>query len=361
MTVVLVTSLERGGPLEQALVSARQLVSSGVRVRVVCASAEVAARAEEAGAEAVVAPLRHPFDAAGALHARRAFAGADVVHAHDRRSGLWVRLLPPARPAARVYTVHGLPEPYLPPPAGPERPGLRAQLAYRGLDARLCRRTDAVVVPSRAVADVLAERLGFPRAKLAVIPNGVDPDVPPSADGALVGTLSVLEPVKGLDVLLRAGALLVRERDDVRLGLFGTGSEGPRLRALARELGIDERLDAPGHLPARQALGRLRVFVLSSYMENCPMALLEAMAARVPVVATRVGGVPEIVANGSGLLVPPGDPEALAGAVATILDDPALAKQLGETGRRRVLDGFTAEANAAALMRLYERLLEARR
>jgi glycosyltransferase involved in cell wall biosynthesis len=329
----------------------------------VCATAAVAARAEAAGAEPTVIPLRRPGDVAGGVRVRRAVSGADVVHAHDRRSGLWLRLLPPPRPAARVYTVHGLPEPYLPPPVGPEVPGLRARVAYQGLDAWLCRRADAVVVPSHAVADLLVDRLGYPRAKLVVIPNGVEPGTPepPSSRGQLVGSVSVLDPVKGLDVFLRAGARLVRERPEVRLALFGTGPDAARLERLAGELGIDGHLDAPGHVPAEEAFERLSVLVLSSWMENCPMSLLEAMAAGVPTVATAVGGVPEIVSDGAGLLVEPGDDAALASAIARVLDDGALARELAEAGRRRVLERFTAEANAAALLGLYERLLAERR
>ena len=82
-----------------------------------CATAAIAARLEAAGADATVVPLRHQLDVAGARRMRRALAGVDIVHAQDRRAGLWTRLLPPAH-ALVVFTVHGLPEPYLPPPAG---------------------------------------------------------------------------------------------------------------------------------------------------------------------------------------------------------------------------------------------------
>jgi glycosyltransferase involved in cell wall biosynthesis len=360
VNVVLVTSLERGGPLEQALVLAQALASSGVSVRMVCASQELAARVDAAGAEPAVIPLRYPLDAIAAVGIRRFARGADVVHAHDRRSGLWIRLLPPARPAVRVYTVHGLPDPYLPPPAGPARPGLRARFAYRGLDAWLCRRADALVVPSQAMARILEERLGFPGRRMTVIPNGVPPARSRAGHGTLIGCVSVLEPVKALDVFLRAGAALARRRADVRLGLFGTGSDLARLLALSAELGLEDRLEAPGHVPTVDALARLRIFVLCSYMENAPMSLLEAMAAGIPVVATNVGGVPEIVSDGAGLLVPAGDEAALAGAIESLLDDPSRAREIGEAGRRRVLERFSAGANVQATRRLYERLLEAR-
>jgi glycosyltransferase involved in cell wall biosynthesis len=358
--VVLVTSLQRGGPVEQALVLARGLASLDVSVRMICADREVAGRAEAAGAEPVVMPLRHRLDAPAAMRVRRFVRGTDVVHAQDRRSGFWLRMLPPRRPAARVYTVHGLPDPYLPPPAGAAHPGLRAQLAYRGLDAWLCRRADALVVPSQAMADILMERLGFPAGRITVIPNGVHPRPARTRDGALIGCMSVLEPVKALDVFLHAGAALARERADVRLGLFGTGSEAARLSALTAELGLEDRVETPGHVPTEQALARLRIFVLCSYMENCPMSLLEAMAAGIPVVATAVGGVPEIVSDGAGLLVPAGNAHALAEAIASLLDHPARARELGDAGRRRVLERFTADGNALATLHLYERLLEAR-
>jgi glycosyltransferase involved in cell wall biosynthesis len=113
-------------------------------------------------------------------------------------------------------------------------------------------------------------------------------------------------------------------------------------------------------VPTEEALARLRIFVLCSYMENSPMSLLEAMAAGIPVVATAVGGIPEIVSDGAGVLVPAGDEAALADAIASLLDDPRRARELGDAGRRRVLERFTAAGNARAMLGLYERLAEAR-
>ena len=113
----------------------------------------------------------------------------------------------------------------------------------------------------------------------------------------------------------------------------------------------------PGHVPAHDALARLRVFVLSSYMENAPLALLEAMAAGVPVVATRVGGVPELVPEGTGLLVAPGDPAALAAAIGRLLDDPALARAQAAAARRHVVAGGGAAAMVDRTLALYKGLL----
>jgi glycosyltransferase involved in cell wall biosynthesis len=356
MRIVLVTSLERGGPLEQALTLARGLTARGASVAMVCASPEAAERASAAGASPAVIPLGWPLDLRRAVRVRRFACGADVVHGHDRRSGLWVRALPPRRPTARVYTVHGLPDEYLPPPVGSARPGLRATLAYRCVDAWLSRRADALVVPSVAVARLLEGRLGFPAGRMHVIPNGVPVPAAPVAHGDLVGTISTLDPVKGLDVYLRAAALLARERPGLRFGLFGSGGEAERLRVLAASLGLNGRLEAPGHVPADAALARLRVFVLSSYMENAPMSLLQAMAAGVPVVATAVGGVPEIVSEETAQLVPAGDERALADAIARLLDDPGLAHEQAAAARRVVQERFDAGHNADAMLRLYERV-----
>jgi glycosyltransferase involved in cell wall biosynthesis len=110
-------------------------------------------------------------------------------------------------------------------------------------------------------------------------------------------------------------------------------------------------------VPAAEALARLRVFVLCSHMENAPMALLEAMAAGIPAVATAVGGVPEIVTNGTAQLVPPGDDAALAAAIGRLLDDSELSRRQAEAGRRLVRERFAAGATADATLALYERLV----
>jgi glycosyltransferase involved in cell wall biosynthesis len=361
--VVFVTSLERGGPVEHTDCLARALTADGVDVGVVCANRAVAERIRSGGVEAVEIPLRRSFDPAAARRIWQYARGADVIHAEDRRSGLWVRLgSRPRSGGLRVYTVHGLPDEYLPPPVGPASPGVRAELAYRGLDRLLCRRADAVIVPSHAVETVLQERLRFPRRKLTVIPNGVSPPPSPlaSPDGRLVGTVSTLEPVKGLDVFLRAAARLAANRPDLRFAVFGTGSVEGSLRALARSLDIEDRVEFPGHVAKEQALGRLSVFVLSSFMENSPMALLEAMAAGVPAVATRVGGVPEIAVEGTAQLVGPGDDAELGGAIGRLLDDRELGERQALAARERVLDRYTATRSAQATLAVYEKLLGGR-
>jgi len=334
------------------------MAGEGVDVGAVCVNEEVAARFRVCGVEAETIPLRRHLDLVQARRIWRWARGADVVHAQDRRSGLWVRLGPRPRPGGlRVYTIHGLPDEYLPLPGQGTSPGVRATLAYRGVDAALCRRADAVVVPSSAFRELVAARLGFPRDKLAVIPHGVCvPERPPSG-GSLVGSVTLLEPVKGLDVFLRSAARVHRRHPELRFAIFGSGPLADRLASLARQLGIGEKVELPGYVPSSEALERLAIFVVSSYLESGPLTVLEAMAAGIPVVATRVGGIPEIAAEGTAQLVPAGDDEALAGAIDRLLDDPELRERQASRAREHVLAHYTAAHCARATLALYERLL----
>jgi len=349
--VALVTSLERGGPLEHAVLLARDLVALGVDVRAVAVDERVAERFDEVGARVAVLPLVRPFDPVGAVRVARFVGGADVVHTHDRRSGLWVRVAPrPPRgvrnkscltgtvccaPPVRVHTLHGLPEPFLTEAA----PSLKARVAYRGLDRGLRQFTDVLVTPSHAMARLLAERIGYDLDELVVVPNGVDVPDQPIAAGDRVGTIALLEPVKGLEYLIEAARLLPGER----FVIFGTGSQKAALRE--RAAGLD--VEFAGYVPSAEALTQLSVFVLPSIMENSPLALLEAMAAGIPVVASDVGGIPEYAP--ADALVPPRDPDALARAIAR-LDDPAFAAE-------RVA-GCRAAAAERSARRTAERLLD---
>ena len=174
MRVALVSTLDRGGPVEQALLLAGELVARGAEVRAICAYDAVAERFAAAGASAAVVPTAVAPTSAPRWPRRRLARGYDVVHGHDRRANLWVRAAPrPRRGGARVITVHGLPDPYHPPPIGHERPGLRARAMYEGVDAGLSARADAVIVPSQTIAGELVSRLRYPEAKVVVVPNGV--------------------------------------------------------------------------------------------------------------------------------------------------------------------------------------------
>ncbi len=172
---------------------------------------------------------------------------------------------------------------------------------------------------------------------------------------------------KGLPVLLRALARVAREREVV-LDLVGEGHERPRLERLAADLGLAERVRFHGWVSPEE-LDRLyracTVFVLPSVVdshgdtEGLGVVLIEALRYRKPVIGSDVGGIPDIVEDGvSGLLVPPGDPEALAQALRRVLDDPALARRLGEDGFQYVAQKFAWERIADEVAALYRSLVE---
>jgi glycosyltransferase involved in cell wall biosynthesis len=338
--VALVTSIPYGGPVEHAVLLARDLTALGVSVSAVAADDAVAARFADGGARTAVLPLRSPGDWSGAVRVHRFVRGADVVHSHDRRSGLWTRL-GPSHGALRVHTLHGLPEPYL----EEGRPGLKARLAYGGLERMLAARTDVLIAPSHAAARLLSGRVGYALEDIVVVPNGVDFPPEPFTPGALVGTLSAHEPVKGLFVFLDAVPLVLAARPGTRFVIYGTGSLEAELRERAHGLPVD----FPGHVPAPKALRSLAVLALPSFMETSGLALLEAMAAGIPAVASRVGGIEETAPPGAATLVEPGDPAALAEAIVALLDDPSAQIAAG----RRAASQRTAAQTAERMLDVY--------
>ena len=217
--------------------------------------------------------------------------------------------------------------------------------AYQWVQRRVVRRFGAVVAVSRPLVDRLA-RAGVPRARIRLIPNGYAPSAPALGrvaardalraprDGARIGWVGRLGHEKGCDVMLEALARL--DDIDVRLSVLGDGVERARLEEQAQRLGIAGRVTWHGPVPGAAPLyPAFDLFALSSRTEGTPIALLEAMSAGVPVVATRVGGVPDVLGD-AGLLVPPEDPAALAAAIRLALADRDASASLAERARLRV-------------------------
>jgi glycosyltransferase involved in cell wall biosynthesis len=359
--VLLVSTLDRGGPVEQTAVLAEGLAALGVRVAVACASIALRERLDRARIATLHVPVTSALDLRGAGRLWRLIGGADVVHGQDRRAGLWSRLAPGRRRVARIYTVHGLPDPYLPPPVGDEHPSLRHRLAYELVDAALARRADALILPSQALATEFAQRLHFPSSRMVVVPNGVAPLALPAQRGTAIGTLSLLEPVKDLPTFLRAAAALHRRRPELRFTVAGDGSQREPLQRLAGELGVADVVGFPGFVPAAEALAGLSVLVMTSVFENAPMAVLEAMAVGIPVVASRTGGIPELVGEDGAQIVAPGDVDGFAAAIERLLDDPALAEAQTAAAAQRFAARYTVDENARATLAVYERALAERR
>ncbi len=244
---------------------------------------------------------------------------------------------------------------------------LRAPL-LAGLGRLTARLSDRVVAPSRATAEELARDYGV--AGAAVIPNGVAPlpretgapAVAPSPAGGLVVLYAGrLRTRKAVAVLLEAVARARREVPGIALELVGDGEQRPALRAQAERLGIAGAVRFVGAVPRAEMARRLAaadLFCLPSLYEGLPLAILEAMAAGLPVVATAVAGVPEAVDDGTtGLLVPPEDADALARALAALAADPERRRRMGEAGRRKLERDFAIPRVAAAYLELWQALV----
>lgn len=231
-------------------------------------------------------------------------------------------------------------------------------------------RADAVCATSEALAT--QTRKYVPRGQeIHVTPFGVDlghfrPEVDIARkNGFIVGSTRSLERLYGLHVLIEAFAKVRRERHDARLTLIGSGSQRGPLGQQADSLGLSDAVEFRGHVPwdrLPHELSRLDVFVMPSIVpEAFGVAALEAAACELPVVASRTGGLPEVVADGeTGLLVLPGNVEAIAAAILKLASDQTLRERLGQAGRRFVAERYEWAENAGRMARLYERILQPR-
>lgn len=211
--------------------------------------------------------------------------------------------------------------------------------------------------------------------RVVTIRNGIDPAAAapnidratarrdfglPTAEGALiVGGVGRLDPVKGFDVLLDAIALLAPQHPKLTLVLAGDGPARYALQQQAARLNIKNRVHFLGFCKdVREVYAALDIFAMPSRCEALPYALLEAMTAQLPAVASRIGGVPEVVVPGeTGLLIPVGDHHALAAALASLLNNPDLRQQMGRAARQRVIEHFSEREMIAQTLAIYRRLL----
>ncbi|MCX6566681.1 MAG: glycosyltransferase family 4 protein [Candidatus Aminicenantes bacterium] len=232
---------------------------------------------------------------------------------------------------------------------------------------------DAVIAVSQRVREVL-EKGGVPADRIEVIPSGIDlgpfaensdkdflrREFGFSPDSFLVGIVAHLVDGKGHRTLIEAAKFLKSHLSKIKIIIIGGGALELELAEQARGLGVGDlvfflgfRDDVP------RLLASLDAFVLTSDAEGLGTSIMDAMAARLPVVATRVGGLPEVVADGeTGLLIPPGHPEELAKAIFGLYTDRALAERLGNRGFEVVRRKFSAEAMVFRIVDLYEKIAE---
>ena len=216
----------------------------------------------------------------------------------------------------------------------------------------------------------LIEREGIPPERITVMPNGIAAPPEPrrdlraelrgTASSALIGSVGRLYDQKGYDYLVRAVALLKQGGRSLKCVIIGIGPEEQRLRELIAELDVRDEVALIGRRDdVPDVVRALDVAVLPSRWEGSPLVLMEYMAVAAPIVATAVGGVPDLIEDGvHGLLVPPHDPGALAGAIDRLLDDRALAQRLGQAARQRQRAEYDLDVVVRRLERLYVELYE---
>lgn len=286
----------------------------------------------------------------------------DILHTHGYRSDFVGLIAARVAGIPIVSTVHGWTSISL---------KLRG---YQMLDRFCLKRFDRVVCVSKRLHEEFA-KLGISADRLVYLPNAVClPEQSPgqrdtvrqqlggAPEDKIIVTIGRLSPEKGLDILLAAFARQFGTDHDVRLILVGDGPKMMELMLLADRLGITDQVVFVGFTAdVARYYAAADLFVMSSHTEGFPLALLEAMAWGLPVLATAVGGIPDIVQDGKdGCLVPPGDEEQLASAMGNLLKYRESAERMGQIARQTITKQFAVEQWACALKRVYDGLYEKR-
>jgi glycosyltransferase involved in cell wall biosynthesis len=250
--------------------------------------------------------------------------------------------------------------------------GMNRMMAYEWLDSLSLARMDSVVLVNGAMKEHarLRNRKGL---AVEVIPNGIPADAVPEEctklnreivdfcrQGYTIGAVGRLSPEKGFDLLLEAVAGLIAEGKDVRLAFLGEGGLRGQLEERAGELGLEGRILMPGYVRnARDYLHLFGVFAMPSLTEGLPIVLLEAMQAGAPIVASRVGAIPDVLAEGrAGLLIEPGSAESLKQAISEVMRDPAAAKQRMREAGERVRERYSSRAMTEKYLEIYRRVIK---
>ena len=290
-----------------------------------------------------------------AVSALAARCEIEVLHGHGAKGGAYARLAT-GDGRIRVYTPHGGSLHYSPrSPVG---------FTYLMLERILMARTELLLFESAYARGVFQSRIGTPSARVQVIHNGVaDAEfapITPDADATDLLFVGELRMLKGVDVLIEAIARLNEAGAAVTATIVGDGPDAARFKAQAAEHAPAEQIRFVGPMPARAAFAKGRILVVPSRAESLPYIVLEAAAAGIPIVATAVGGIPEIFGTDAACLVPAGDAAALATVLKRWLDDPALASDTSKRLQATVRKSFSVDAMVTAILTAYAEALPSR-
>ncbi len=327
-------------------------------------SAQALAELERSGTRFFPLRRRHKLDPAAWVRLERFLRRerVDVLHTHKIGSNLWGALVASvARTPVVVAHEHTW--------------SYEGQPLRRFLDREvIARRADRFLAVSRADQRRMTEVEGIDAARTGFIPIGITPS-PPSAgehdvraelgiaaDAPVIASVGILRPQKAYEVLIHAIALVAHKQPDVRLLIVGDGPERERLGRLVSELDLREQVSILGmRADVPDILRAVDVAACSSNFEGSPLSVMEYMDMSLPIAATSVGGIPDLIESGvHGLLVPPGDPSGLAGALEQLLGDRAQARAMGERARTRRRAEFDLGVVIARIEELYCELLAKR-
>lgn len=291
----------------------------------------------------------------------RRLAGAlevDVLHGHGAKGGLQARLGRfGAKRRVAIYTPHGGVLHF-----SPRSPN---GMLFQTLERMLLPGTDAVIFESVFAREAFHRLIGTPKCPDPVIHNGLTPaefePVTPGEDVRDFAFIGEFRELKGIHHLLEALVdVWAPDGRPATLAMAGAGPDFERFRAEIEALGLNERVSLLGVRPAREVLPLGRCVIVPSLAESLPYVVLEAAAAGVPVIATRVGGVPEIFGPTAASLVPPADSEGLRDAMQRTLDAPETARAEAQTRLGHVRAEFSVDRMADAIEALYRRVLQQR-
>ncbi|MBN9049709.1 MAG: glycosyltransferase family 4 protein [Rhizobiales bacterium] len=355
-----------GGLFRHVLDLAQGQIARGHRVGMIVSNLTGGARADAQLAEIAPQlalgltriPMRrelHPGDIAAVRRVRQEVARhqADVLHGHGAKGGAYSRLTPTTAPVVRAYTPHG----------GSLLFGhdTLAGKVYLNLERLLMLRRTLYLFESEYSATMFRSKIGMPRGLVQVVHNGVGQcdfvpiEVEPDATDLVF--LGELRHIKGIDVLLDALASLDSQGRTITLSVIGAGPSDQELRDKAKTNGVAAAVRFHGPMAGRAALAKGRIMVVPSRMESLPYVVLEAAAASKPLIATRVGGIGEILGPQAGRLIPSDDAPALAAAITRVLDDPALAAEEARILNQRIAAQFSVDVMVDNILASYRQAM----
>lgn len=287
-----------------------------------------------------------------------------IIHSHRYKENLLAMLLGYRYPVRLVRTQHGQPEPYT------GFSGLKQRFVY-AIDRQIARyAADRVISVSSDLTRYLQSHVA--NSKIAVVHNGISLDLVRSSfskaeakqslfirtDAPVVGIATRLTAIKRLDLFVASAICVVKAIPTARFVVAGSGAQESILRELIRQADLEHQILLLGHrADIHDVMQAMDLMLLTSDHEGLPMAMLEAMALGVPIVSRKVGGIPEVIQDGvNGRLVDTDSPDELANVCTSLLLDEKLRAQLGANARRVVEENYSAERNAAEVVRLYRAL-----